>query len=135
MASPSPDNNKSANLQPATTAVLEIRQQRIITQTIIRPSTTYITYATLGRTSDGPGGGMDTNDPTPAPPPPSSGGGGNGPNNDALTSEQLGAILGSVGGVLFVVLLFICFMISNQRAAVRRRENRRRNRGSWTTEE
>jgi hypothetical protein len=79
-------------------------RDRVITQTLVRQSTTFITYVTLGGAPPNP-------DPQPAPPPPPP------PppstsraptiygSDGSLTSAQIGAILGSV--IAFVALVLV----------------------------
>ncbi|KAK3368368.1 hypothetical protein B0H63DRAFT_455147 [Podospora didyma] len=91
---------------------IEVREPRVITQTITRPTTTYTALVTLGD-------GFNEPTPTAIPPPP------NGASSTVvaistspgLSSEQIGAIVGSVVG--FVVLLFcICCCLSIRRRRI-----------------
>jgi len=94
------------------------RQGRVITQTIVRPSTTFTAYVTLG---SGPPGQprvpttTSTSQPPPTvvPAPPAS-------SSSQLTSEQIGIILGSVFGFVFL-LLVLCACLSLQRRRYRNR--------------
>lgn len=100
---------------------LEARQGRVITQTIVRPTTTFTTYVTLGigppgQTPEPPP--VTTPIPQPAPTvvvlaPANS-------SSSDLTSEQLGAILGSVFGFIFL-LLVLCACLSLRRRGRRAR--------------
>ncbi|KEY72476.1 hypothetical protein S7711_05151 [Stachybotrys chartarum IBT 7711] len=89
---------------PSLPAVLARQEPHVLTQTIIREFTTFTTVVTLGV--------IPTNDPSGEPPSDesssdsaSAGGGGGG---DGLNSLELGAILGSVFGVVVIVLLWYC---------------------------
>ncbi|KAM7212216.1 hypothetical protein V8F06_012389 [Rhypophila decipiens] len=92
---------------------VEVRQGRVITQTIAWPSTTFTTYVTLGGGPPVPptvGPPTTTTEilqaaPTLAPAPSTS---------PQLTSEQIGAIIGSVLG-FFLVLLIWCTCLSLRR--------------------
>ncbi|KAK3322959.1 hypothetical protein B0H66DRAFT_555572 [Apodospora peruviana] len=103
-------------------ADIERRQGRVVTQTVTRPSTTFTAYVTLG---SGPASD-NTVLPAPAPiptttaleepapttpttvvPAPSS-------SSTTLTSDQIGIILGSVFGFIFL-LLAVCTCLHVQR--------------------
>ncbi|KAL0932359.1 uncharacterized protein CTRU02_213312 [Colletotrichum truncatum] len=87
----------------------------VITQTIRRPTTTFVTYVTLGPGEPTPIPGNDTPEPPPAvtpavaAPPPSRGSG-------SLSSVQIGAILGGVVAFVAIGLIaWYCMMVNNER--------------------
>ncbi|CAI0647708.1 unnamed protein product [Colletotrichum noveboracense] len=97
---------------------LAARQQdeegvHVITQTIRRPATTFLTYVTLGPGDPTPVPGADIPEtpvattPTAEAPPPSRGSG-------SLSSAQIGAILGGIVGVV-TILLIVCYCLMNRR--------------------
>ncbi|KAH8898267.1 hypothetical protein GQ53DRAFT_413868 [Thozetella sp. PMI_491] len=101
---------------------LEPRQGRVVTQTITRPYTTIIATVTLGgdgygstSTPDPTSGAIPTDSTTStstlAPVTPT--------NSATLTPDQLGAILGSIFGTLFLVVFFWYYCV-----VVRRRRRR-----------
>ncbi|AEO68641.1 uncharacterized protein THITE_113395 [Thermothielavioides terrestris NRRL 8126] len=95
-------------------AELQPRQTRVVTQTITRPFTTITAVVTLG---DGPTTStslLPTATSTPGPPSTPDPATALSADADALTPSQLGAILGAVLGVAFVVLL-VCCILSLQR--------------------
>lgn len=93
---------------------VEVRQGRVITQTIVRPSTTFTTYVTLG---GGPPS-APTTEPTTATTeipqaiptliPAAS-------TSPQLTNDQIGAILGSVFGFIFLLFVFCCCLSFRRR--------------------
>lgn len=94
---------------------VEVRQGRVITQVIVRPSTTFTTYVTLGGGPPPPPTTEPTTTthevfhdaPTIAPAPSTS---------PQLTNEQIGAILGSVFGfILLLLLLCTCLSLRRRR--------------------
>ncbi|KAM7184479.1 hypothetical protein V8F20_012218 [Naviculisporaceae sp. PSN 640] len=118
-----PDSHVFRQTYPMASTVLggdvqrevEVRQGRVITQVIDRPSTTFTTYVTLGGgpppppttqpTTTAPGISHDA--PTVAPVP---------STTPQLTNEQIGAILGSVFGfVLLLLLLCTCLSLKRRR--------------------
>lgn len=112
------------SLQPLETRFpVVVRQEgteiHVITQTIYRPSTTFVTYVTLG---SGPPTSYSDGDPaepappassTPAPPPPSR-------SSGSLSSVQIGAILGGV--VAFVAIALIAWFCATQNRPRKRPE-------------
>ncbi|EQB48748.1 hypothetical protein CGLO_11998 [Colletotrichum gloeosporioides Cg-14] len=107
---------------------LAARQQdeegvHVITQTIRRPATTFLTYVTLGPGDPTPVPGADIPEtpvaatPTAEAPPPSRGSG-------SLSSAQIGAILGGIVGVVTILLIVYattattssCFLPVEQKA-------------------
>ncbi|KAK0631129.1 hypothetical protein B0T17DRAFT_241240 [Bombardia bombarda] len=103
--------------------VIEARQGRIITQIITRPTTTIITYVTLGNGPVDPTAAAAAPPPPPPPEPsptdttvvePTS-------SSPGLSSAQIGAILGAVFGAI-VILLIACYCVSLQRRLRRQRE-------------
>ncbi|KAK1962379.1 hypothetical protein LY78DRAFT_255894 [Colletotrichum sublineola] len=72
----------------------------VITQTIYRPSTTFVTYVTLGTSyADGhPAEPPPPASPTVAPPPPDR-------SSGSLSSVQIGAILGGIVALVAIVLI------------------------------
>lgn len=94
---------------------IEARQGRVITQTIVRPTTTFTAYVTLGSGPPGPGSphvppttSVWQPAPTIVPAAPTSS------SSSQLTSEQIGAILGSVFGFI-LLLLILCTCLSLRR--------------------
>lgn len=111
--------DKSSSLPPA----LELREARVITQIITRAFTTVTTLVTLGDPTAVADMVLPTEEPPPLsapaaapaatlPPAPSSG---------TLSPGQLGALLGSVLGFAFLVLVLCCCLSCHRR---RRRQER-----------
>jgi type IV secretory pathway VirB2 component (pilin) len=96
-----------------TTSALELRQGRVVTQTITRPFTTIIAVVTLG---DGPtspppalGSSMPTTTTTATPAaPPGPASGGSAPSSSITQQQLVGIILGTLLGVLFLVVTIWC---------------------------
>ncbi|KAK3302724.1 uncharacterized protein B0T15DRAFT_497178 [Chaetomium strumarium] len=95
---------------------LEERQTRVVTQTLTRPSTTITAVVTLG-SEPAIISTLSPNSPTIIPTPTSTTSTAPvGPATpSSLTNSQLGAILGSVLGFAFLVLLFCCCCLSCRR--------------------
>ncbi|KAK4202097.1 hypothetical protein QBC40DRAFT_263573 [Triangularia verruculosa] len=96
---------------------LKVRAVRVITQTITRALTTITTLVTLGD----PTAAMDIAQPTdepPPPPPPAAAPAAAlppAPSSGTLSPEQLGALLGSVLGFAFLVLVICCCFSCHRR--------------------
>ncbi|KAK2057866.1 hypothetical protein LY76DRAFT_593797 [Colletotrichum caudatum] len=92
----------------------EDTEVHVITQTIYRPSTTFVTYVTLGAGPPTSYADGHTDEPPPvasptvAPPPPDR-------SSGSLSSVQIGAILGGIVAVVAIVLIAWFCVSQNQR--------------------
>ncbi|KAL6909234.1 hypothetical protein GGI43DRAFT_394898 [Trichoderma evansii] len=113
-------------LPPTTTEApspLNVRQQLVLTQTIVRPSTTFVTTITFGAIEP-----VATNTIAAVPVPIS--------NHHGLSGGQIGAILGSVVGVVVLALIIGFCYVGNKRNAVTYEEEKvkkRKRRNSHST--
>ncbi|KAL7920186.1 hypothetical protein ACQKWADRAFT_165606 [Trichoderma austrokoningii] len=87
---------------------LNIRQDLVLTQTIIRPSTTFITTITFGTAEPAATSNTAT---VPVPVPVSH-------HHHGLSGSQIGAILGSVVGVVVLVLIIGFCYVGNKKSTV-----------------
>lgn len=90
-----------------TKAPLNIRQDLILTQTIIRPSTTFVTTITFGATE--PAATTSTVAVVPVP---------ISHHHNGLSGAQIGAILGSVVGVVVLALIIGFCYVGKKKATV-----------------
>ncbi|KAK1249661.1 hypothetical protein MKX08_009664 [Trichoderma sp. CBMAI-0020] len=108
-----------------TKAPLNIRQDLVLTQTIIRPSTTFVTTITFGATE--PAATTSTVDVVPVPI----------SHHDGLSGGQIGAILGSVVGVVALALIIGFCYVGKKKTAVAYEEEekvkKRKRRNSHST--
>jgi hypothetical protein len=104
---------------------LNVRQELILTQTIVRPSTTFITTITFGAVEPA----ATTNAVAAVPVPVS--------HHHGLSGGQIGAILGSVVGVVVLALIIGFCYVGNRKATVTYEEEekikKRKRRNSHST--
>ncbi|KAL7902966.1 hypothetical protein HDV63DRAFT_362736 [Trichoderma sp. SZMC 28014] len=114
------------HLPAAPTKALNIRQDLILTQTVIRPSTTFVTTITFGASEP-----AATTDTVAAVPVPIS------HHHNGLSGAQIGAILGSVVGVVVLALIIGFCYIGKKKATVAYEEEekvkKRKRRNSHST--